>query len=1145
MRLRHTLLILILVLDCILSQAENSDVQFNRDIRPILAKNCFTCHGPDQEQRQAGLRLDDYRGATSTRNGQAAIIPNQPTASQLIIRIKTNDEQRRMPPAKYAAQLTAKQIGYLHQWIQEGANYDEHWSYVKPERPELPVVTDVNWCRNPIDYFVQSQLEQIGLKRVPVADRWSLARRVAIDLTGLPPTFEEAKKFVNDNRDDAYQYYVEVQLKKPSFGERWARVWLDLARYADSAGYADDPPRTIWAYRDYVISSFNQNKPFDQFTIEQIAGDLLPNPTEEQLVATAFHRNTMTNNEGGTSDEEFRNEAIVDRVNTTMTVWMGTTMGCAQCHSHKYDPISQEEYFQLFALFNNTLDSDKRDEQPTIKLFNDTQKQKRSEWKDKIKFLESILAKPTPMLEKAQIEWENRLRPPPQWQTLRPVTASAKQTQLEIEIDGSIAAKGILPQQDTYQLKFKTDMSKISALKLKVDSQDTNFVLSKFTATWKPEQSRPINARYVRLQLPGKNKILSLAEVEVWQGKTNLALQAVAKQSSTAYGGTANRANDGNTDGDYNQVESTTHTSQSDEPWWELDLGQTKQIDFVKIWNRTDGGENITNRLANYQLFLLDQNRSIVWKEENQQAPQPNTIHYPDGEKMLHFSLALADYEQEGFPAKSVLQYQADSQTGWAVADQLNQPHHLVLILESPLDTEAGQLVIELGQQSVYKHLLINRFSIQSTSASTVAEFAQIPKYIQPILSLPLTDRTTKQKEILSQYYRNVTPSLKTERDQLHKLKQKLTDLKPYTTSPIMQELAKEKRRETRIQLRGNFQQVADLVNARTPSVFHRFPMSEPVNRLGLAKWLVSRENPLTARVIANRYWEQLFGTGLVQTSEEFGTQGTLPSHPELLDWLAIELMDNNWDLKHLLRILVNSATYRQSSKVTSELLELDPKNHWLARGPRIRLSAEMIRDQALFVSGLLSPKMFGQPVNPPQPSMGIKAAFGSSIDWETSTGEDRYRRGIYTRWRRSNPYPSMVTFDAPDRRVCTVRRSRSNTPLQALVVLNDPVYVEAAQSLAQFLTVTKWELSDKIRLGIRQTLIRPAKDMEVQFLRELYQSAYQYYESNPKQAYLATTNPLNPNNLENNDDIETVSLAAWVIVCNTLLNLDEMFMKR
>ena len=1145
MRPRHTLLILILVLGFLPSWAENNDVQFNRDIRPILAKNCFTCHGPDQEQRQAGLRLDDYRGAIATRNGQAAIVPNQPAVSQLMIRIMTDDEHKRMPPAKYAAPLTTKQIGHLYQWIQEGANYDKHWSYVKPERPDLPVVTDVNWCRNPIDYFVQSQLEQIGLNRQSVADRWSLARRVAIDLTGLPPTFEEAKQFVDDNRDDAYQYYVEIQLDKPSFGERWSRVWLDLARYADSAGYADDPPRTIWAYRDYVISSFNQNKPFDQFTIEQIAGDLLPNPTEEQLIATAFHRNTMTNNEGGTSDEEFRNEAIVDRVNTTMTVWMGTTISCAQCHSHKYDPISQKEYFQLFALFNNTLDSDKRDEQPTIKLFNNTQKQKRREWKDKIKFLESVLAKPTPTLEKAQIEWENRLRPPPQWQTLRPVAASAKQTQLEIEIDRSIAVKGILPQQDTYQLKLKTDTPKVSALKLKVDSQDQNFVLSKFTATWKPDQIRLINARYVRLQLPGKNKILSLAEVEVWQGETNLARQAEAKQSSTAYGGNANRAKDGNTDGNYNQAESTTHTSQSDEPWWELDLGQMEQIDFVKIWNRTDGGENITNRLANYQLFLLDQNRSIVWKEENPHAPQPSTIHYLDGERVLRFSLALADYEQEGFPAKSVLRHQVDSQTGWAVAGQLNQPHHLVLVLESPLDTEAGQLVIELDQQSVYKHLLINRFSIQSTSSSTVAEFSQIPNHIRSIIPLPSADRTKKQKEILSQYYRNIAPSLQTEQEQLHKLKQKLTDLKPYTTLPIMQEVAKEKRRETRIQLRGNFQQVADLVNAGTPSVFHGFPKSEPVNRLGLAKWLVSRENPLTARVIANRYWEQLFGTGLVQTSEEFGTQGTLPSHPELLDWLAVELMDNNWDLKHLLRTLVNSATYRQSSKVTSELLELDSDNHWLGRGPRIRLSAEMIRDQALFVSGLLSSKMFGQPVNPPQPSMGIKAAFGSSIDWETSKGEDRYRRGIYTRWRRSNPYPSMVTFDAPDRRVCTVRRSRSNTPLQALVVLNDPVYVEAAQSLARHLTVAKGKLNDKIRLGLRQTLIRPAKDIEIQYLKELYQSAYQFYESNPKQAYLAATAPLNPNHLENSDDVQTISLAAWVIVCNTLLNLDEMFMKR
>jgi len=1141
--LRQLFLILILFTVCFWCQSEVDRIKFNNDIRPILAKNCFACHGPDSKQRQGNLRLDQYRGAIAKQKGQAAIVPNKPLESQLMTRIITNDERKRMPPPKHGTRLTTKEIEQLRQWIQEGANYEKHWSYIKPKRPQIPLVTDVNWCRNPIDYFVQSQLEAIGLLQESVADRWSLARRVAIDLTGLPPTVHEAEQFVNDHRDDAYQRYVEFQLAKLSFGERWARVWLDLARYADSAGYADDPPRTIWAYRDYVIQSFNKNKPFDQFTIEQIAGDLLSNPTEDQLIATAFHRNTMTNNEGGTNDEEFRNEAIIDRVNTTMTAWMGTTMGCAQCHSHKYDPISQKEYFQLFAFFNNTSDSDKKDERPTIKIFDDEQKQKRSRWQSKIKTLESILATPTPVLERTQTEWESKLKTLPKWRTLRPVEVSSTHTRLKIEANGSVASRGKIPEQDTYKVKFNVDLTNVSALKLKVNPQEKNFVLSKLTATWRPEKSTPTSAQYLRIQLIGKSKILSLAEVEVWQGETNLAHQSKVKQSSTAYNGKADRAIDGNTDGNYHQANSTTHTTQSDNPWWELDLGQVMQIDRLNIWNRTDGGTEIANRLTNYQVVLLDQNRSIVWQEKQLLPPQSNFVHYLSGEREIRFSMALADHEQKGFSAKSVLSYQIDPKNGWAVANQLNQPHQLILVLERPLDIEGGQLIVSLHQKSIHKHLLLRCFTIQTTSAIAVSEFVRTPKHILSIISRPLPERTKRQKQELSQYYRNTAPELKMEQDQLRDLKQKLADQKPYTTIPVMRELAIEKRRKTRIQLRGNFQQTADLVKIGTPSIFHHLSSTKSTSRLELAKWLISRENPLTARVIVNRYWEQLFGTGLVRTSEEFGTQGTSPSHPDLLDWLAVELMDNHWNLKHLLRILVNSATYRQSSKVTPELLERDPDNRWLTRGPRIRLSAEMIRDQALFVSGLLSSQMFGQPVNPPQPKMGIKAAFGSNIDWQTSTGENRYRRGIYTNWRRSNPYPSMVTFDAPDRRVCTVRRSRSNTPLQALVVLNDPVYVEAAQSLARRLALADGKLNDKIRLGIRQTLIRPAKNVEVQHLKRLHQSAYQHYKLKPEQAHLIATSHLG--NLEQHDVTEMVNLAAWTVVSNTLLNLDEMFMKR
>ena len=1118
----------------------SANVDFNRQIRPILAKSCFACHGPDEAQRKAELRLDNYQGATRDLGGRAAIVPTVPSDSRLLARISTKNEGLRMPPSTHAARLQPEQIELLTRWIRQGAVFSPHWSYQKPKRPTLPTVKNSHWVRNPIDHFTLAKLEQEDLYPQSEAGRWHLARRVTIDLTGLPPTVEEVNRFVADEHPQAYQRYVQAQLDKPSYGERWARVWLDLARYADSAGYADDPPRTIWAYRDYVIRSLNQNKPFDQFTIEQIAGDLLPQPTEDQLIATAFHRNTMTNNEGGTNDEEFRNEAIVDRVNTTMTVWMGTTIACAQCHSHKYDPISQQEYFQFFAFFNNTEDSDKRDEQPLLKLFTPEQKQKRQQWQTEIDQLKTILSTPTPALSQAQRQWETRLQTVPHWQRLEPLHAVAKHSLLRIQADGSVANQSQLPQQDTYTLTLRPDLSEVTALRLQIQPQDNNFVLSQVTAVWQPDTVEPISARYVQVQLPGVNKILSLAEVEVWQKQTNLARTAVVTQSSTDDQGRAELAIDGNTDGHY-LSNSTTRTRESDDPWLELDLGNTQLINIIKIWNRTDGGEAITNRLAGYRLVLLDANRSEVWHETSLGTPTPLTIHQPGGKRALGFTDARADYSQNGFPAKSVLSGRLDAKMGWAVAGELNQPHQLSLVLARPRKAGAGQLIVELKQESVHKNHLIRHFSLQATAAAAVADDVRLSEEIRQIVHLPASARSAEQEQQLAQYYRSIAPALQSEQEQLAGLQQRLDQLAPYTTVPIMRELAANKRRETRIQLRGDFQRTTDAVTEATPTVFHPLPPDTLANRLGLAKWLVSRDNPLTARVVVNRHWEQLFGLGLVRTGEEYGTQGALPSHPELLDWLAVELMDSGWNLKHLLRTIVTSATYCQSSKVTPELLNLDPDNRWFTRGPRFRLSAEMVRDQALFVSGLLSAKMYNSPVNPPQPELGIKAAFGSNIDWQTSTGEDRYRRSIYTNWRRSNPYPSMVAFDAPDRQVCIVRRSRSNTPLQALVTLNDPVYVEAAQSLARRLAAAEGEVADKIGLGVSQTLIRPAQQTEVECLDQLYSSAYQNYQSNPEQARLIATKPLG--DLPTSTDL--AELAAWTVVSGVLLNLDEIFMKR
>ncbi|MEO1618941.1 MAG: PSD1 and planctomycete cytochrome C domain-containing protein [Planctomycetota bacterium] len=793
--------------------AETERIDFNRHIRPLIFDRCVNCHGPDEDKRAAGLRLDTFEGATEDLGGYAAIEPGDAEASEIVLRITSEDPDIRMPPPGKGAAFTAEELELVKRWIDEGGDYAPHWSYQAPTRPELPAVASTDWPINSIDYFALAKMEAAKKQPSPPADRLAIARRLALDLTGLPPTWDEAKTFADDRSPRAYENYVDRLLAKPAFGERWARVWLDLARYADSAGYADDPPRTIWAYRDYVIRSLNDNKPFDQFTIEQLAGDLLDDPSDEQLIATAFHRNTLTNNEGGTNDEEFRNEAVVDRVNTTFAVWMGTTMACAQCHTHKYDPITHEDYFSIFAFFNQSADNDRRDERPLLEIW-------------------------TP----------------------------------------------------------------------KLDDQ----------------------------------KVLAKAKVE----------------------GAAARLSD----------------------------------DLFEWFAATGAG-----------------------------GPDPMA---PDGNDLLQYG----------------------------------------------------------------------------------------------------------------DYLRGLSSEVSETRRELQQSRKALAKIRPLTTVPIMKELPPNKHRETHVQIRGNYRSTGAKVQARAPEVFHPLKAedSQP-DRLDLARWLVDPANPLTARVIVNRHWEQLFGIGIVETSEEFGNQGELPSHPQLLDWLAVEFVECGWDLKQLIKTIVMSATYRQSSVTTPADYQEDPANRLLTRGPRFRISAEMVRDQALAVSGLLSEKMHGPPVHPPQPNLGLKAAFGSKTDWKTSGGEDRYRRGLYTTWRRSSPYPSMAQFDAPNREVCTVRRIRTNTPLQALVTLNDPVYVEAAQSLARNLVRSIDADQDRITEAFRRVLTREPSEAESQRLIALLEQALENYAARTDEARTMACEPLGE--LPTGSDV--VEHAAWTVVCNVILNLDEVFLKR
>ncbi|HWB10248.1 MAG TPA: DUF1553 domain-containing protein [Pirellulales bacterium] len=1157
--MRRIAFLLLLVPPTNASAAPPREVDFNRDIKPVLSNACFKCHGPDPAERKGGsdgLRLDTADGIKADLGGYAAIVPGQPEKSALVARITSNDPDELMPPPASGKKLSQHEIDVITQWIREGANYEGHWSYVKPVRAELPAVQDVAWPRNGIDRFLLARLEREGLRPSPEADRYALIRRVSLDLTGLPPSVEEVDAFVADADPQAYEKLVDRLLDRPAYGEHWGHLWLDLARYADSAGYADDPPRTIWLFRDYVIRALNDNRPFDQFTIEQIAGDLLPNPTEEQLIATAFHRNTLTNNEGGTNDEEFRNVAVVDRVNTTMAVWMGTTMACAQCHNHKYDPISQEEYFRFFAFFNNSEDADRGDESPLLPVYTDEQQRQRTRWQQESAALKETLGTMTPELAAGQARWEEAFPLNLQRRVLKPALAKSQAgAAANIAETGEIhVAAGAA--NDVLTIETMPEPGTIRALQLDVLPDDAlpgkgpgyaagNFVLSRITATIERPTDQPLLGRYVRIELPGKEKILSLAEVQAFRGDDNLALRGEASQSSTAFDGPARLAIDGNTDGHYSEAKSTTHSEVSENPWWELDLKSEQPLDRVVVWNRTDNG--LHGRLAGFRLIVLNDRHEPVWSGENKDAPNPKSELSFGGPQPVELAAAVADYSQPDFNASDALDRPGRDenslkQKGWAIGGQTGQPHGLTLVLRSPLETKMGsKLTVKLEHAFQSPNHTLGHFRLSATDDGRAAELARTPGAVVDALRIPPDQRTVEASNAISQHYLSIAPELQPIRDRVAALDRQLAEIKPATV-PRMRELPAGQRRKTQIQHRGNFLDVGKEVSEGTPAAFPALPPGAALDRLTLARWLVDANNPLTPRVIANRCWEQLFGIGIVASSEEFGSQGDLPYHPELLDWLATELVRLKWDMKAFIKLLVTSAAYRQSSRVTPELETTDPDNRLLARGPRFRLSAEMVRDQALSVAGLLSSKMYGPPVKPPQPSIGLSAAFGSGIDWQTSGGDDRYRRALYTTWRRSNPYPSMATFDAPNREVCIVRRTRTNTPLQALVTLNDPVYVEASQALARRIARDGGStVADRARYGFRLCVARPPREEELARLVELYEKGAARFRESPAEAQKLATDPLGPAPA----DMNLAELAAWTVVSNVLLNMDETLMKR
>jgi hypothetical protein len=882
-----------------------------------------------------------------------------------------------------------------------------HWAFVRPVRPALPEVKSPRWPRNGIDHFVLAKLDKIGLKPEAEADRPILIRRLSLDLIGLPQTPEAVEEFIRDSSPDAYEKLVDRLLASERFGEHWARMWLDLARYADTKGYEKDQARSMWRYRDWVIDAYNSDLPYDQFTREQLAGDLLPDATESQILATAFHRNTMTNDEGGTDDEEFRILAIKDRVDTTAQVWMGLTMGCAKCHSHKFDPITHAEYYQFFGLLNQTEDADRGDDAPTMPMPTPSQKQKR-------KSLESELARDrnefwikSPELTQRQTAWEQQMAAPSPWIPLRfesghGIGGSVLQTNAE----SIITVTGAFPEAETNIVRLAPPPGRATAIRLELLSEEQN-------------------------KGPGRNR------------------------------------------SDRNVVIS------------ELEVA----------WEKPEGSR-----------------------------------------QAIKLKNARADFSQEGWNVRQAID--GDLEKGWAFSPQQDRSHVAVFDLDEPREFDGGQIVFTIIQR--FPKLQMARFRLSSThkdAATLRPEFNTTSEFA----ALAADKRTAEQQKALDETFRREHEPMASIYKRIVRSEKQLKETEAAIAKmPIMRELAPQKQRVTRIHRRGNFLDPGDVVVPGVPGLFGPLPPGAPTNRLGVAEWLVQPDNPLTARVAVNRAWARFFGTGLVETEEDLGTQGALPTHPELLDWLAVEFRDSlGWSWKKLCKTIVMSAAYRQSSRQDPGKLKIDPRNQWLSRAPRFRLSAETVRDQALAVAGLLSRKTHGPSVMPPQPE-GIWRAVYSGLRWQTSPGEDRYRRALYTFCRRTSPYPAMTTFDAGSGEVCTVRRIRTNTPLQALVTLNDPAFFEAAAALGRRMNQGGGNAGHAVERGFQLVLARPPAPGESERLVRLFESSRTGFERDTA----AAKELLDGANLNLLSGESAETMAAWAVVANVLLNLDETLTK-
>ena len=1063
---------------------------FNRDVRPVLARNCLPCHGPDEEQRKADLRLDVREAAVEA----GAIDSDVLSKSELLRRVFSSDPDERMPPADSGHTLTAAQQELLRKWVLAGAKYEKHWSFVPPKRPAVPQVRNAKWARNDIDRFLLARLEREGLKPSAEADRYALARRVYLDLIGLPPTPEEAEAFVADVDPKAYEKLVDTLLASQHYGERWGRLWLDLARYSDTNGYEKDRPRSIWPYRDWVINALNADMPFDQFTIEQLAGDMLPGATTSQRIATGFHRNTMLNEEGGIDPNEYRFYAMVDRVATTGSVWLGLTFGCAQCHTHKYDPISHTDYYRLFALLNNA-------DEPDLTVPDAAIEKRRAELEAQIEDEIAALPAKFPSIKGRGTEEELRAthlqirfeewvkaerKRATKWHTLKPHELASNLPKLEVLDDGSVFSSGDITKRDVYTLKV--DLSKQAGLK--PEEPITALRLEVIPDPRLPEGG-PGRAFY-----EGRKGDFFLSEL-------NLSLLPGEGGRRPDEGGVGKSSDDSripNCGG-----RKVPPSPQPSPP--------NNAQDKAKAAAGERGPVRDESEPVRGERGLLRGERGLL------RGGEGRPLKFKSG-SVSFGRIAIGSGTAE---AKNV--FDGEGSTGWSTSTRPGEHHQIVLNLEKPLAPE-GEITIEMIFERHFAASL-GRFRISATTKSGEVVASKLPVEIEELLAVPASSDKSHLAE-LARHFLLTTPHLAEARKKIDGLRKQI--LRSPHTMVFLERPASNPRRTFRHH-RGEYLSPKEQVSGLLPEMFSRHPGAPVLDRLSFARWLASERNPLVARVTVNRAWRAFFGTGIVETSADFGTQSNPPSHPELLDWLSVEFMANGWSMKKLHRLIVTSAAYRQSSRLTPELLKRDPENRLLARGPRFRVDAETVRDIMLKSSGLLTTKLGGPSVYPPQPASVTALAYGGA-KWPVSKGEDRYRRSLYTLNKRTAPYAAYTVFDGPTGENCLPRRNRSNTPLQALTLLNDEMFLEMARSLGTAAAKRDGESADKARWIFQRLLTRAPGEAELSSLVEYVKAQQKRVDA--KELDLKKIGGADASS-------EAVALA---MLARSLMNLDEVITK-